>query len=181
MKTFLKEALIIVGLAAVIYLLLQFVIQGVPVLGSSMEPTLESSGERIIVNRAALWFHGPQRGDVITFHPPKSWPNPPKLPFIKRVIGLPGDMVEIKSGKIYLNGSSQPLSEPYIKMPFTYSMALTKVPAGSYFVLGDNRNISEDSHLYGTIPRSSIIGKAWLVYWPPSLWGIVSNYNYATK
>ncbi len=119
MKTFLKEALIIIVLAAIIYGLLQFVIQGVPVLGSSMEPNLESSGERVLISRVVYWFHGPQRGDIITFHPPASWPNPPKLPFIKRVIGLPGDAVEIKSGKIYLNGSAQPLVEPYIKMPFT--------------------------------------------------------------
>ncbi len=181
MKTFLKEALIIIVLAAVIYGLLQFVIQGVPVLGSSMEPNLESSGERVLISRVVYWFHGPQRGDIITFHPPASWPNPPKLPFIKRVIGLPGDTVEIKSGKIYLNGSSQPLVEPYIKMPFTYSMAKIQVPAGQYFVLGDNRNISEDSHLYGTILRKTIIGKAWLVYWPPSLWGAVANYHFATQ
>jgi signal peptidase I len=178
MKTFLRETLIVLVLAAVIYLLLQFVIQGVPVIGSSMEPNLASSGQRVLISRCAYWFQEPQRGDIITLHPPQSWPNPKKLPFIKRVIGLPGETIEIRNGRIFINGASEPLDEPYIKESFTYSMALVKIPADSYFVLGDNRNISEDSHLYGVIPRKNIIGKAWFSYWPPSLWGAVANYHF---
>ena len=87
MKAFIRETLIVLVLAAVIYLLLQFVIQGVPVQGSSMEPNLASSGQRVLIGRCAYWFSSPQRGDIITLHPPADWPNPRKLPFIKRVIG----------------------------------------------------------------------------------------------
>ena len=178
MSKLLREIVIILALAAVIYGLLYFIIQGVPVTGSSMMPNLAASGQRVLVNKTAYWFAEPQRGDIITFHPPEEWPNPRHLPFIKRVIGLPGETVYIIEGKIYLNESTEPLDEPYIGMPFTYSMALVTIPEDSYFVLGDNRNISEDSHIYGTISRQSIIGKAWLSYWPFSLWGRVANYSF---
>ncbi|MBN1367304.1 MAG: signal peptidase I [Dehalococcoidales bacterium] len=179
MKNYLREVLIIVVLAAVIYGLLFFVIQGVPVLGSSMEPNLASHGQRVLVVKAAYWFgHDPERGDIITFKPPEDWPNPKSLPFIKRVIGLPGDTIRIINGKIYLNDSTEPLDEPYIERSFTYSMAKVTIPEGCYFVLGDNRDISEDSHMYGTIFRKSIIGKAWFSYWPFSLWGTVANYHF---
>ena len=179
MKTFLRETLIVILLAAVIYGLLYFVIQGVPVQGSSMEPNLASSGQRVLIGKCAYWFQEPKRGDIITLHPPADWPNPRKLPFIKRVIGLPGETVEIRNGQIFINGDTTPLNEPYImKERFTYSMALVKIPADSYFILGDNRNISEDSHLYGVIPRKNIIGKAWLSYWPLSSWGAVANYRF---
>lgn len=179
MKGFLREALIVVFFAAVIYLLLQFVIQGVPVIGSSMEPNLASSGQRVLISPAAYWFQSPQRGDIITFNPPESWPNPKKLPFIKRVIGLPGETIEIRQGRVFIDGAETPLDEPYVEKTFTYSVPEIEIPADSYFVLGDNRNISEDSHLYGVILRKSIIGKAWLSYWPPSLWGLVPSYSYA--
>ncbi len=179
MKSFLKEALIIIFLAAVIYFLLQFVIQGVPVIGSSMDPTLAPNGQRVVVSPAAYWFNSPQRGDIITFHPPESWPNPKKLPFIKRVIGLPGETIEIRDGQIFIDGAESPLVEPYIKKPFTYSISRVEIPADSYFVLGDNRDLSEDSHIYGVISRKSIIGKACFSYWPPSLWGLVANYSFA--
>ena len=178
-KSVLRETLIILVLAAVIYGLLYFVIQGVPVVGSSMEPNLESSGQRVLICKCAYWFGSPRRGDIITLHPPADWPNPKKLPFIKRVIGLPGETIEIKNGLIFIDGSDEPLVEPYVKMPFTYSMSLMEIPESSYFVLGDNRNISEDSHLYGVIPRKNIIGRAWLSYWPPSLWGAVANYRFS--
>jgi signal peptidase I len=182
MKNFLREALIIIVLAAVIYGLLFFVIQGVPVIGSSMEPNLAPSGQRVLIVKAAYWFgHGPQRGDIITFNPPEDWPNSRNLPFIKRVIGLPGETVEIKAGQVFINGNSTPLEEPYIEKRFTYSMPLLTVPENCYFVLGDNRDISEDSHSYGTISRKSIIGKAWLSYWPFRLWGTVANYNFAEE
>jgi len=179
MKTFLRETLIVLVLAAVFYLLLQFVIQGVPVIGSSMEPNLAPSGQRVLITKCVYWFGEPQRGDIITLNPPADWPNPRKLHFIKRVIGLPGETVEIKNGQIFINGSAEPLVEPYIKEPFTYSMPSIEIPAGSYFVLGDNRNISEDSHLYGVIPRKNIIGKAWFSYWPLSSWGAVANYSFS--
>lgn len=187
-KGIIREALITLVLAAALYIILQFVVQNSPVLGSSMEPTLQESGQRLLVSRAAYWFSEPQRGDIITFHPPP--PTDPKSkPYIKRVIGLPGETVEIKSGKIYINGGPEPLNEPYIDPKlFTYTMPVIKVPPDCYFVLGDNRNVSDDSHWWInnsqhwiTIPRANIIGKAWLSIWPPSKWGLAPNYRFPTE
>ncbi len=173
-----REALITLGLAALLYVGLTFIVQNSPVLGSSMEPTLRESGQRLLVSRVAYWFGEPQRGDIITFNPPEDWANPTGRPFIKRVIGLPGETVEIKNGKVYING--EPLDEPYLdsSQPMTRTMPAMTVPPGYYFVLGDNRNVSEDSSYYReAIPRSSIIGKAWLSIWPPGTWGLAPNYS----
>jgi len=183
MKNIIKEALITIALAAVLYIILQFVVQNSPVLGSSMEPTLQESGQRLLVSRAAYWFSEPMRGDIITFHPPPPT-NPKSKPYIKRVIGLPGETVEIKSGKVYINGEY--LVEPYIdERLFSYTMPAIVVPENSYFVLGDNRNVSDDCHQWinnsahwTSIPRANIIGKAWLSIWPPSKWGLAPNYQF---
>jgi signal peptidase I len=178
-KTIIKETLITLGLAIVLYIGLTFLVQNSPVIGSSMEPTLQVSGQRLLVSRVTYWFHDPQRGDIITFHPPANWYNPTGRPFIKRIIGLPGDTVEIHDSTVYVNDI--PLDEPYLdpSQPMTRTMAAVIVPDGYYFVLGDNRNVSEDSsHYRECIPRSSIIGKAWLSIWPPGTWGIAPNYTW---
>lgn len=178
MKTFVKEALITVGLAIILYIGLTFVVQNSPVIGSSMEPNLQASGQRLLVSRVTYWFHAPQRGDIITLHPPKGWYNPSGHPFVKRVIGLPGETVEIKDNKVYING--KPLDEPYLSPDVVMrTMAQLTVPPNSYFVLGDNRAVSEDSSYYSqTIPRANIIGKAWLSIWPASIWGLAPNYSH---
>lgn len=93
--------------------------------------------------------------------------------FIKRVIGLPGEEVKIVHGKVYING--QPLNEPYLVHLATYDLEPRRVPEGNYFVLGDNRPNSSDSHLGWYVPVSSIIGKAWFSYWPPATWGPVEH------
>jgi signal peptidase I len=177
-KTIIREIAITLGLALVLYLGLTFLVQNSPVIGSSMEPSLMVSGQRLLVSRVTYWIHAPQRGDIITFHPPKGWYNPTGRPFIKRIIGLPGETVEIKNGKVYVNGT--PLDEPYLdpNTPMTRTMAPVTVPENCYFVLGDNRNVSEDSSYYReTISRSSIIGKTWLSIWPPGAWGLAPNYS----
>ena len=108
MKAFLREILGTLILAVVIFFLLQTTIRHSVVISASMEPTLQI-GHHLLVNKVVYKFHEPERGDIITFHPP----NNPKTVFIKRVIGLPNDTVSVKEGMVYVNDS--PLSEPYIK------------------------------------------------------------------
>jgi len=172
MKVVLREAAITLALAALIFFGLQAVIDSRIIPSTSMEPTLQI-GQRIIVSKVSYLFHEPERGDIIIFHPP----NQPEdaTPFIKRIIGLPGDTVEIKDDAVYVNG--QRLDEPYIKEPPAYTYPETKIPENQYFVLGDNRNVSADSHTGYTVSRDSIMGKAWLTIWPPSQWGLVPNYS----
>jgi signal peptidase I len=137
-----------------------------------MEPNFQE-GECIMVNKMSYHSSGPQRGQVIVFNPPFDSPHP----FIKRVIGLPDDVVEIKDGEVFINGT--PLDEDeYINERPNYPMEATKVPENEYFVLGDNRNNSNDSHTGWTVPRENIIGKAWFIYWPPGRWGVVQHYTY---
>ena len=167
----LREIGITILIAAAVFVLLQLNLQSYTVVMSSMEPNIQE-GECIMVNKVSYRSSGPQRGDVIVFDPPFESPHP----FIKRVIGLPGDIVEIKDGKVFIHGT--PLEEEYITPPPNYTMPATEVPENEYFVLGDNRNNSNDSHTGWTVPRDNIIGKAWFVYWPPSKWGVIKHYRY---
>lgn len=170
MKPFFRQFLLTLALAAIIYIVLQFTFQSTIVLGSSMEPNLHDN-QRIIVNRVSYRLHDPQRGDIITLDPP----IPHELGYVKRIIAVPGDTVEIKAGKVYING--KPASEPYIIDPPDYTLKPVQIPPGSYFVLGDNRNNSNDSHFGWLLPRQNIIGKVWLSIWPPDAWGIIPHYS----
>ena len=169
MRVILREIVGLVLLAVVIFLLLQFMVPRFEVVGSSMEPNLHD-GQRLLINKVVYFFREPEAGEVIVFQPPKN----KRTDYIKRIIALPGDVVEIKSGVVYVNGS--PLDEPFIKDQPGYTLNPTEVPENDYFVLGDNRNNSNDSHNDWTVPRKNIVGKAWLSIWPPSLWGVVTNY-----
>jgi signal peptidase I len=135
--------------------------------GASMEPTLQS-GEFVIVNKLAYTFGHPATGDVIVFH----FPRDPDQEYIKRVIGLPGDRVEVKNGNVFINGEM--LNEDYIAASPVYENAWD-IPEDSLFVLGDNRNNSSDSHNWGTVPMGFVIGKATFVYWPPTEWGLLDH------
>jgi signal peptidase I len=159
MKGFLREIIITVGLALVIFLLLQTTIQSSIVLGSSMEPNLQE-GQRLIINKAVYHFRTPERGDIIILHPPID----PQKEYVKRVIGLPGDTVQVHSGKVLVNGTA--LVEPYIKSAPTYEMPAVVVPPNSYFVLGDNRNNSNDSHEGWVVSGGGIVGEGWFRIWP---------------
>ncbi len=116
-------------------------------------------------------FGGPQRGDVVVFRAPTQ----PDKDFIKRIIGLPGDTILIKNGHVFVNGA--PLDEAYIHYPATYTYPFDgqpkQIPDGNYFVLGDNRPNSSDSHLGWVVPVDNLIGKAWISYWPPTDWGLM--------
>jgi len=137
--------------------------------GSSMEPTLHH-GEFLIVNKLAYKLGSPRVGDVVVFYSPGN----PAEEFIKRVVGLPGDQVEISSGEVLVNG--QVLDEPYIAAPPLYHGTWT-VPDSSLFVLGDNRNNSDDSHRWGAVAIDQVVGKAIFVYWPPEEWGSLNQGN----
>lgn len=171
-----REVLITVALALVIFLSLQAMFQSVRVVGSSMEPSLEQ-GQYFLVSKVAYWFRSPRGGDVIVFRLPQD----PDRELIKRVIATPGEIVEIKDGKVYIDGT--PLEEDYVFEPPGYSFAPQQVPEGAYFVLGDNRNRSSDSHVWADpwVPEENIIGKAWLSYWPPSMWQCAPNQSFATE
>ena len=170
MKNFIREALITIALALVIFFGARQTIQTYEVFQTSMEPNF-FEGQRVVVNKAVYWFGEPERGDVIIFKAPDGRNEE----FIKRVIGLPGDTIKIDSGTIYVNDVK--LEEPYVKRSFSYSLPVQKVPEGSYFVLGDNRDVSNDSHRGWFMPGGNLIGKAWLLTWPPSDWGIVPSYH----
>jgi signal peptidase I len=167
----LREVGITILIAVAVFVLIQLTVQSYVVVMSSMEPNIHD-GECIMVNKVSYHSSGPQRGQVIVFDPPFESEHP----FIKRVIGLPGETVEIKDGKVFIDGI--PLEEEYIMAPPNYTMTAREVPENQYFVLGDNRNNSTDSHTGWTVPRDNIIGKAWFIYWPPSKWGVVKHYSY---
>ena len=170
MRTLAREISIILTIAIALFLAQHFIFPDYDIMGSCMEPNFQN-GQRVVVNKLAYSFHEPERGDVIILRPPY---NPEATPFIKRIIALPGDTIEIKTGSVYINGT--PLQESYIKEPPTYTLKQKKIPENEYFVLGDNRNNANDSHKGWTLPYQNIIGKAWLTFWPPSEWGLISHY-----
>ena len=193
---FLGELPGLVIMALVLAILIKtFLFQAFYIPSASMEPTLHGctgcSGDRVLVTKIPYYFGDPKRGDIIVFEDP----DPAKRPdrgviggfthwlfqavgvqkpdnedFIKRVIGLPGDTVWAKHGKVYVNDIA--IAEPYLpKGDTTGDFPHTKVPKNSYFVLGDNRSNSDDSRFgLGFIPRDAIIGKAFFLVWPPSRW-----------
>ena len=162
-------------MAVAIFFILQNTIQSSIVVGTSMVPSFHND-QRLIINQINYRFNDPERGDVIIFHQPGSPEEAP--PLIKRVIGLPGELVEIKQGKvsIHKNGDVFVLDEPYINEPPRYSVVNGVIPEDEYFVLGDNRNSSNDSHHGWTVPRKNIVGEVWLSIWPPGELGPLPQY-----
>jgi signal peptidase I len=133
----------------------------------SMEPNLYA-GDFVLVNKAVYFFDKlPQRGDVIVFRYPL---NPDTTPYIKRVIGLPGDHIRIDLGKVFVN--DEQITEPYITEGTTRG-GLWTVPEGQLFVMGDNRANSSDSRTWGYVPMENVIGRAELIYWPPQDWAFL--------
>lgn len=142
------------------FLVRGFVVETFVVIGPSMEPTLHDM-ERLFVNKVVYRIHPPGRGDIIVF----GYPRDPSRDFIKRVIGLPGETVELRDGRVYVDGKFIP--EKTVVFPDHQSTyGPVKVPEGQIFVLGDNRRNSEDSRYFGFVPFANIRGKAFLMYWP---------------
>jgi signal peptidase I len=137
----------------------------------SMLPNLHE-GEYVVVDKVSYLLGSPQRGDVVVF----ALAGEPE-DLIKRVIGLPGETIEIDGGSVYVDG--RPLAEPYAQPAPGVAAPARRLSDGEYFVMGDNRANSRDSRSFGPIPRASIVGRAWLIYWPPADWGIVPHYVYA--
>jgi signal peptidase I len=147
--------------------IITFVVQAFFIPSGSMEPTLMVD-DRILVAKFTYRFEPVQRGNVIVFR----YPLNPQRDFVKRVIGLPGDRAQLKDGVVYVNG--RPLSEKgYTIKPDFGNYGPVTVPPNQYFVLGDNRNNSEDSRFFGYVPRANIIGKAVFIYWPLQRIGFV--------
>lgn len=166
------EILETVVLAAIIWLAVNFATARFIVEGSSMEPNFHT-GQMLIVSRLSYKLSTPQRGDVIVFQ----YPDNPVDDYIKRVIGVPGDTVEIRDSHVLING--QAIAEPYLTNDTTETQrGKWVVPSDSYFVMGDNRPHSSDSRSWGMLSREFIIGKAWISYWPPKLWGLIPQVSY---
>jgi signal peptidase I len=141
----------------------------------SMMPTL-AVGDRILVEKVSYHLQPPSRGDIVVFEPPpqlQDYGYSIRQAFIKRVIGLPGDTVQVSQGMVFING--QPLSEPYILEPPEYEMLPVRVPMNSLFMMGDNRNDSNDSHVWGFLPIENAIGRAAFRFWPLDKIGLMNR------
>ena len=154
-----------------IFAAVRLMVQNFRIEGNSMEPNLHN-GQYLIIEKISYRLGTPQRGDVIVFH----YPSNPKRDFIKRIIGLPGESVEIHRGQIMID--DVPIDEAYLPNMGSYNWGPGVVGEDEYFVLGDNRNNSSDSHSWGMLPRDLIIGKAWFTYWPISDWGFIPHYTF---
>lgn len=172
------EGLKTIGLSIVLALGIRtFVAEARYIPSGSMLPTLQIN-DRLIVDKVSYRFEPPQRGDVVVFNPTDELIRQNfKDAFIKRVIALPGETVEVRNGKVYVNGKT--LTEDYIADNPEYQWGPSVVPRGAYLVLGDNRNQSYDSHYWGFVPRGNIIGRAVVRFWPLDRVGGITPYpNY---
>lgn len=169
-----RENLLILAIALVLSVLIRmFVAEPRYIPSDSMIPTLEI-GDRLVVEKVSYHLHPPKAGEIVVFSPPKSLQvqgYSTQQAFIKRIIAQPGQRVAVGNGIVYVD--NQPLQEDYIAEPPAYNWGPQKVPAGHYFVMGDNRNDSNDSHIWGFLPEENIIGHAAFRFWPFGRWGRV--------
>lgn len=172
-KTALRELVETILITLVIYVVIRtFLFENYRVVGRSMEPTLEDD-QFLVINKLGYRLHDPQRGDIIVFRDPRT--DDRKL--IKRIVGLPGETVEIGNGDVFINGEL--LEEPHQESTSRNDRKSVSIPGDHYYVLGDNRSNSSDSRSWGTLPDDEIVGKAWLTYWPPPLWGVIPHQVYS--
>jgi signal peptidase I len=167
------EGLKTIGLSAVLaFGIRTFVAEARYIPSGSMLPTLQIN-DRLIVDKLGYHFKNPERGDVVVFSPTDTLEKQNfHDAFIKRVIGLPGDKVEVKGGRVFIN--DQALRESYVAEDPQYQYGPVTVPQDAYLVLGDNRNNSYDSHYWGFVPRDRIIGRAVVRFWPMNRLGEIT-------
>jgi signal peptidase I len=170
-RSWLQDTLETILLAVILFFAINALTGRYQVHGQSMVPSLHE-GQYLIASKVAYWLHEPARGDVIVLDPPN---NNGGIPYIKRVIGLPGDVVEVRENRVWVNGIA--LNEPYINTQPNYNGNWI-VDKNTVFVLGDNRNDSSDSHTWGLLPHDHILGKAFFSYWPPEWWGTIPHYTF---
>jgi signal peptidase I len=168
-RSWLQDAVETLLLAVILFLIINTLTGRYQVHGQSMVPSLYD-GQYLIASKVTYWLHPPERGDIIVLDPPN---QQSEIPYIKRVIGLPGDVVEVRDQRVWVNGIA--LNEPYIHEP-PYYTGNWVVADDQYLVLGDNRNNSSDSHAWGLLTRDQILGKAVFCYWPPEHWGPIPHY-----
>ncbi len=165
-KSFVRDLLEVVVLALALYIIINFAVQTIHVMGPSMQNTLQNN-DFLVASKISYHLHDPQRGDIIVFKPS----NDASHDYIKRIIAVPGDHLRIAHAQIFINGHR--LAEPYLPEPWTWSDTWNQgnedvVPANSYFVMGDNRNHSTDSRFLGYQKKDQFLGKAWVRIWPLS-------------
>ena len=169
-----RENLQIIAIALALALFIRaFVAEPRYIPSDSMFPTLEV-GDRLVVEKVSYYFRPPATGEIVVFDPPQQLQiqgYAKDQAFIKRVIGTPGQTVQVQDGKVYINGRS--LKEDYIAEPPAYQMEPVQVPEDQLFVMGDNRNNSNDSHVWGFLPKQNVIGHACYRFWPFSRIGRV--------
>jgi signal peptidase I len=186
------ELVVIVAIALGVALGIQaFLVKPFRIPSESMVPTLEI-GQRVLVNRIGEHFGDPERGDVMVFKPPlgaddnmcgvshpadqpcpRSTPGKSDTNFIKRVVGLPGERLSVRRGRVYIDG--RPQREPFVQPDAQCALCNMPepivIPEGQYYMMGDNRGASADSREWGPVPKDNMIGNAFATYWPPSKWG----------
>jgi signal peptidase I len=171
-----KENIITVLIALVLAIVIRgFIAESRYIPSPSMVPTLYP-GDRIVVEKISYRFRAPQRGDVVVFKPParlQAAGYPVDQAFIKRVIATAGQVVRVHQGKVFVD--QQPLTEPYIAEAPNYEMSAVQVPEGMLFVMGDNRNNSNDSHVWGFLPQENAIGRANVRFWPPGQFSFIGD------
>lgn len=162
-SSLMRELVELLMIALLLFVVIRFVWHGYHMQGANMQPGI-TSGSYVMVNKASYLFNSPAHGDIIVFH----YPFNTNQDAMARIIGLPGDTIRTDNSHIWVNGML--LKEPYVSAPSNPASHEWKVPPNSYFVLNDNRQISDDSRNWDALPRDFIIGKAVLIYWPVSDW-----------
>ena len=166
----LREIVELIAIALVLFLVIHFTMQAYQVNDDSMQNTLHN-GQHVLVNRVAYVFRAPGRGDVVVLRDPTNTDRT----LLRRIVALPGDTVTLDSTTITINGVQ--LNEPYVPQKFNPGALTLKIPAGTYFVLPDNRLADADSRYFGPISSDLIIGKAVMVYWPLNQWRVIDTYS----